>query len=141
MSNRRFLLDTSAILTLIEDEPRAERVQEILTTTEVLLPWSVLLETHYISRQESGEAEADRRYALIKQLPGHILWSMDEPTVLTAARLKALHRISFADAIVAAFAVQHNAVLVHKDPEFEAVVAEVQLESLPYKYQTTSKKI
>ncbi len=36
MSNRRFLLDTSAILTLIEDEPGAERVQEILTTTEGL---------------------------------------------------------------------------------------------------------
>jgi predicted nucleic acid-binding protein len=38
-----------------------------------------------------------------------------------------------ADAIIAAFAIQCNAVLVHKDPEFEALAGQMLLEALPYK--------
>jgi ribonuclease VapC len=129
----RFLLDTSALLTLIEDEAGAERVEQVLTQDEVWLPWPVLLEATYITRQEQDEAEANHRYALMKQLPATILWEIDEPTLLTAARLKVDYRLSLADAIIAAFAIQHNAVLVHKDPEFEALTGQMLLEALPYK--------
>lgn len=58
---------------------------------------------------------------------------MDESTLLTAAPIKASRRVSLADAIVAAFAVQNGATLVHKDPEFEALAGEISLEALPYK--------
>jgi predicted nucleic acid-binding protein len=133
VSHKRYLLDTSAILTLIEDETGADRVEEVLTQDEVWLPWLVLLETHYITRQEQGEADANRRYALIKQLPVTILWDMDEPTLLTAARLKATYHISLADAIVASFAIRQKAVILHRDPEFEALAGQVSLEGLPYK--------
>jgi predicted nucleic acid-binding protein len=129
----RYLLDTSALLTLIEDEAGAGQVEQVLTGGQVWLPWLVLLETYYITQQERGQAEADRRYALTKQLPATILWEMDEPTLLTAARLKALHRLSLADAIIAAFAIQQDAILLHKDPEFEALADQVRLEALPYK--------
>lgn len=133
MSRERYLLDTSALLTLIEDETGAERVEQVLAHAESWLPWPVLLEAYYITHQERGEAEADRRYALIKQLPATILWEMDEPTLLTAAQLKATQRLSLADALIAAFAVRHNAVLVHKDPDFESLAGQVSLEALPYK--------
>lgn len=133
MTAERFLLDTSALLTLIEDEVGAERVEQVLTQGGVWLPWPVLLEVTYITRQEQDEAEANHRYALMKQLPATILWEIDEPTLLTAARLKADYRLSLADAIIAAFAIQHNAVLVHKDPEFEALAGQMLLEALPYK--------
>jgi predicted nucleic acid-binding protein len=133
VSPERYVLDTSALLTLIEDEAGAERVEHVLVQEEALLPWLVLLEACYITQQERGEAEADRRYALIKQLPGRILWNMEEPTLLTAARLKATHHLSLADAIIAAFAIQQNAILLHKDPEFEALSGQVSLEALPYK--------
>jgi predicted nucleic acid-binding protein len=129
----RYLLDTSALLTLIEDEAGAEQVEQVLTKGQVWLPWLVLLETYYITQQERGQAEADRRYALIKQLPATILWEMGEPTLLTAARLKAAYRLSLADAIIAAFAIQQDAILLHKDPEFEALADQVTLEALPYK--------
>jgi predicted nucleic acid-binding protein len=105
----------------------------VLRQTEVWLPWLALLECSYITHQEQGEAEADLRYAMVKQLPLTILWTMDEPTLLTAARLKATYHLSLADAIIAAFAVQQNAVLLHKDPEFEALAGQVLLEALPYK--------
>ncbi len=52
-------------------------------------------------------------------------------TLSTApARLKALFRLSFADSIIAAAALQLNAVLVHKDPEYEALKNEIRLKAL-----------
>lgn len=128
-----YLLDTSALLTFIEDEEGADRVEQALKQPTTLLPWPVLLETCYITIQEEGQAEADRRIALIKQLNVKILWDMDESTLLTAARLKAEHRVSLADAIVAAFAIRKDAVLMHKDPEFDALIGMLPMEALPYK--------
>jgi predicted nucleic acid-binding protein len=127
-----YVLDSSALLTLIEDEEGADRVQEVLEAGGSILPWLVLLELHYVTQQEKGQAEADRRYALARQLPAEIPWSVDEPLLLTASRFKAEHRVSLADAIIAAFAHTRDAVLVHKDPEFEALAEHVQLEALPY---------
>jgi predicted nucleic acid-binding protein len=128
-----YLLDTSALLTFIEDEPGSDRVEEVLKDAAILLPWPVLMETNYITLQEKGRAEADRRYALLRQLRAEILWAMDEPILLTAARLKAEHHVSLADAVVAAFAIRNNAVLIHKDPEFEALAGLLPMEALPYK--------
>jgi len=128
-----YVLDTSALVALIEDEPGADRVAQVLAEEQVLLPWTVLLEVHYVTRQRRGQAEADRRYALARQLPATILWEMNEPIVLTAARLKAAHWLSFADAIIAAFALREGATLLHKDPQFEALEGQVTLEALPYK--------
>lgn len=133
MNPDRYLLDTSALLTLIEDEAGADRVEQLLTQAEVWLPWLALLEATYITRQERGESEAERRYALIKQLPATLLWEIDEPILLTAARLKADHHLSLADALIAAYAMQRQATLLHKDPEFETLAGQVSLEALPYK--------
>ena len=127
-----YLLDTSALLSFIEDEAGADRVEKALKQSTTLLPWMVLLETYYITLQEEGQAEADRRIALIKQLKVKIVWDMDEPTLLTAGRLKADHRVSLADAVIAAFAIRRAAVLMHKDPEFEALTGLLPMESLPY---------
>ena len=133
MSKSIYLLDTSAVMTFLEDEEGAERVETLIRNEQFLLPYIVLLEIYYITVQEQSEDIADRRYALLKQLPASFLWEMDEPTLLTSARLKAHHHISLADAIIAAFAVRHGAVLVHKDPEFEVLKSFIQLETLSYK--------
>lgn len=52
---------------------------------------------------------------------------------IAAAKLKAKHRISVADAWIAALAQEKNATLVHKDPEFEQIEGEFQVLQLPYK--------
>ena len=132
-SSDPFLLDTSALLTFIEDEAGADRVEQALKQATTLIPWTVLLETYYITLQEVGTAEADLRIAFIKQLDVKILWDMDEPVLLTAAKVKANHRISLADAIIAAFAIRKGAVLMHKDPEFDALSGLLAMEALPYK--------
>ena len=45
MSELRYLLDTSAVLTFLEDEDGAERVETLLREEEIILPYLVLLET------------------------------------------------------------------------------------------------
>lgn len=35
--------------------------------------------------------------------------------------------------LTAAYARQHQAIILHKDPEFEALAGQVRLEALPYK--------
>jgi ribonuclease VapC len=127
-----FVLDTSAVLALIEDEAGADRVEALLESAQAILPWPVLMETYYITQRERGQAEADRRYAMLKRASG-VVWEMDEPVVLTAARLKAEHPLSFADALIAAYALRRDATLVHKDPEYAALAGKVRLEALPYK--------
>jgi ribonuclease VapC len=67
-------------------------------------------------------------------VPGTERWIYpDERVLLFAGRLKAFHRLSFADALIAGSAKLNDSVLVHKDPEFEAVAQEVPLLGLPYK--------
>ena len=129
----RYLLDTSAVLTLMEDEEGADRVEEVLRQGEVLLPFPVLMEIYYISIQQRSEPVANERYALLRHLALTEIWSVDEATLLTAGRLKARFPVSFADALIAAFAIRNDAVLIHKDPEFEAVTGQVHQEPLPYK--------
>ncbi|MGQ9682189.1 MAG: PIN domain-containing protein [Anaerolineae bacterium] len=133
MSARRYLLDTSAILTLIEDEDGAPRVEQVLREQDTFVAWTSLLEVYDITRRERGSAEAEQRYALLKALTVTLLWAVDEPTLLLAGRLKADHHVSLADAIIAAHARQQEAVILHKDPEFEALAGLVELEALPYK--------
>jgi predicted nucleic acid-binding protein len=128
-----FLLDTSALLALLEDEEGADRVEALLRAERVYLPWVALLEVHYVSRQERGEDVANSRLALVKKLPAEIIWQHDEPALLQASRFKALNRISLADALIAGIASQLSAILVHKNPEFEALNGAVDLEALPYK--------
>ena len=133
MSADRYLLDTSAILTLMEGEDGADEVEKILRESEAIVPFPVLLETYYISLQEGSESVADERYAWLRHIPVIEIWSMDEPTLLTAAHIKARFHVSCADALIAAFAVRNQAILVHKDPEFEVMTDRVRQRRLPYK--------
>ena len=130
---KRFVLDTSALIAMIEAEEGAERVRTVIKKEETLVPFVAVLELRYITLRERGQAEADMRYALLKQIGTQILWQVNESTLLTAARLKATHRLSLGDSLIAAYALEHNAVLLHKDPEYEPLRTELALEILPYK--------
>lgn len=133
MAHDAYALDASALLTFIEGEDGAGRVEAILRSGRALIPWVAVLEVTYVTRQERSQKEADRRYALLTQLPARLLWVVDEAILLSAAALKADHRLSLADALTAAHARACGAVLVHKDPEYESLRGLVELEALPYK--------
>ena len=133
MKTESFVLDSSALLTLIESEPGADYVEELLRKKHCIIPWLCLMEVQYISIQEHGESLAFNRYAALKSLPVKILWEIDEATLLKAASFKSAYRVSFADSIIAAFAYSQEAVLVHKDLEFEQLASEIRIYNLPYK--------
>jgi predicted nucleic acid-binding protein len=133
MTDKTFVLDTSALMTFIEQEDGAERVRDILLHQAIIIPWLSLLETVYISQRELGEEEALTRYALLKQLHAKIIWEADEALLLNAARIKSTHRLSLAGAVIAAIAFQNKATLLHKDPEYEPLLDLVDMEILPYK--------
>lgn len=133
LSSTRIVLDTSALLAWIEGEKGADRVRSVLeSSNEVYIPWPVLMETFYITAREGGDAKALRRYAMIKQLPVQFSDQMNEAVLLAAARFKANHTVSIANALIAAYAAQLDAVLLHKDPEYESLSGVVRLEGLPY---------
>lgn len=132
MSGDRFVLDTSALMAFMTGEEGADGVEKILAGkgNSLFLPWPVLFEIYYVTRRTRGEKEADRRFVLVKELPVSILWQMEERDVLTSARIKAQFRISFADSIIAAAALRYDAILVHKDPEYEGLSEMIKLRSL-----------
>jgi predicted nucleic acid-binding protein len=132
-----YLLDTSALLTLLEDEGGADRVQYVLKQSAVLICAVSLLEVRYLTLRERDQAEADVRHALLRRSGAEILWELDEPTILRAAAFKAQHSISLADALIAASANRRGAILVHKDPEFDALKDQIKMERLPYKTKSS----
>jgi len=131
-----YVLDTSALLTLIEDEPGADVVQDVLQRSRegkvaVLVSFMSFMEVHYITLQERDADEARVRVDLIMSLPVLRVESTESLGQI-AGELKAEHRLSVADAWIAALAKDRNAVLIHKDPDFENVKS-LQALALPYK--------
>jgi predicted nucleic acid-binding protein len=133
----RYVLDTSAILAFTDNEEGADEVQQLLEAARarqcVIEVCAIsLMELAYITEREQGEDEAARLVALVKAWP--ITWVYpEEKTLLQAAKLKATHRLSVADALIAAVAKLSPAILVHKDPEFAALASQIVLRALPFK--------
>jgi predicted nucleic acid-binding protein len=133
---KHFMLDTSALLALHLDEPGAATIEKLLRQSgrehQVWLCFISLMEFFYIIEQQAGVEEARKSYAALKQLPLIIIES-DEELGLIAASLKANYQLSLADSWIAAAAKKLDAVLVHKDPEFEQLSSLITLRNLPYK--------
>ncbi|MES2634356.1 MAG: PIN domain-containing protein [Pseudomonadota bacterium] len=132
----RYVLDTSAVLTLHNDEAGSDRVAALLIaaaqgTAEVYGCFITLMEVFYrVWRNESQKA-GRAAYLQCQQLP--VTWVHESPALLErAASIKAMHALSLADAWIAATAVECQAILVHKDPEFEPIRG-LREERLPYK--------
>jgi predicted nucleic acid-binding protein len=132
----RYLLDTSALLGLRDDEPGAERVAALLTASarNELACFGCFIsqmELFYRIWMDEGEEAGRKAYSISLRLP--ISWLHESTELLErAAAIKACFPVSLADAWIAAAALQLDAVLVHKDPEFEKV-DNLRQERLPYK--------
>lgn len=136
-SKEVYVLDTSAILTYIEDEEGSDFVENLLIRAEaaeidIYLAFISLTEVFYITMQEKGDEEAIKRIELLRSLKIRIEES-NEDLNLKAGRLKAKNNISLADAYIAALSQTADGILVHKDPEFGAVSPSIKEHRLPYK--------
>jgi predicted nucleic acid-binding protein len=132
-----YVLDTSAILTLREEEEGADQVEDILRQSqsgmvEVYASFMAYMETFYRVWQVEGESSAKRTYAELLALPIKQV-SVTQPILLKAGAIKAQFQLSVADAWTIATAAELGATLVHKDPEMEQAKPIANLLALPYK--------
>jgi predicted nucleic acid-binding protein len=136
------VLDTSAIICLLEDEPGADLVEQKVAAAEagkIKLGASFvsLTEAFYVTHLSQGKPRAEEFVAVIKSWPMDIIYP-DGSLCFAAGEIKATHSVSLADAFVAATAQLTSAILIHKDPEFEPLKGTISLQALPYK--TTTKR-
>jgi predicted nucleic acid-binding protein len=136
--NRKpYILDTSALLTYIEDEEGSDEVEELLVKAEngeveIYIAFISITEVFYITLQEKDETEAMRRIKLIQSLAVKLVESYEDLN-LAAGKLKSANRISLADSYISALCQEYKGTLVHKDPEFEKMSFSLKEHRLPYK--------
>lgn len=111
------VLDSWAVLCFLEDAPpAAELVAEAVASDEdVAMSWINLGEVHYVLRRLHGEEAALETVRDIQSDVDARLPSKED--VLAAARIKADHPMSFADAFAAATAAALDAELWTGDRE------------------------
>ena len=112
-------LDTSAILTLRDDEPGAERVARLLEGPDPCFACFITrMEVLYRVWKDEAETRGRLAYEQLQSLP--IQWvDQTKPLLLEASRIKSSHSLSVANAWIAAAALSSRATLVQKDPECE----------------------
>jgi uncharacterized protein len=119
------VLDSYAILTLLNDEPGAAAVADLMRSAidgeaALFLNEINVGEVYYIVARHRSAAAADRVLDHLETLPLERV-SNDYAAVLDAARVKARHRLSYADAFVVATAARLRATVVTGDREFASV--------------------
>lgn len=131
-----YVLDTSALLAYIENEEGADDVETLFVnaldnTNVIYISMVTCIEIFYISIQEQGNVVAEERLKLIDDLP-LVQEPLDKGLIRKVGEIKASKAMSFADSCIAGLAMIKDAVLVHKDPEFEQVE---EVEQLKLKYK------
>jgi predicted nucleic acid-binding protein len=115
------VLDAFALLAYLKGERGHLRVMELMTAAEtgLLINAVNVGEVFYVLARARGVQEAD--YFLDVILPSLPITVLDNTfeNVIDAARLKAIHALSFADCFAAATAIRERAALVTGDPEFK----------------------
>ena len=122
---QRSLLDSYAILALLNDEPGAQVVADLLRACArdddlVLMNEINVGEVYYIVAKHRSLSEAERILRYLETLPLEIV-SNGYAEVIDAARVKARFPLSYADAFAVATAIRLGGCVVTGDPEFAAV--------------------
>lgn len=129
-----YILDSFALLAYLGQEAGGARVRDLLLRAEhkqvrLLLSLINLGEVAYIVERQRGLENAQQTLALLQQTAIEVL-PADRKTVLAAAHIKANYAISYADAFVAAAAMEHNAPIITGDPEFESLGGLIEISKL-----------
>jgi predicted nucleic acid-binding protein len=117
-----FVLDTSAILTVLNEEDGLDTMLALLERGKngdtLYIPFMAVMELEYLLLRKVSPEETMAILTLVRAWPVQVPESTEEWRHL-AALLKSQTPLSVADAWIASLALLHNADLVHKDPEYE----------------------
>jgi uncharacterized protein len=130
-----YVLDSFAMLAYFGAEAGGAAVRVLLEGArdrQAVLGMSMINagELYYILHRERGVDQAEAALGDLRALPITLYAATDE-RIVAAARLKAQHPVSYADAFAATLAQELNALLVTGDPEFKAVEPQVGVMWLP----------
>ncbi len=129
---RKKLLDTYALLAYLKEEPKHEKVKDLLSSTDVLLLMNEINigETFYILARERGLEKAS--YFIDTIMPNLPIDRKGNafPEVIEAAKIKSQYSISYVDCFAVATALREEASLVTGDPEFKKVEKIVKIDWL-----------
>lgn len=133
----RDLLDSYAMLMLLNEEPGYEKVQQRLMQAErnerlVFMSAINVGETYYIVHRTSGEFAAEKFLRILEATTVTISVPTQE-LIIAAAKIKAKYPISYADAIAVATAIEVNASILTGDPEFQKIEGIAKVEWLQRK--------
>lgn len=133
----RYVLDSSAFIAFFDNEDGAEIVEGLLSKAlekevAIFCSFASYMELFYITYQKFGKDNAGDLIERMNRFYVERVESSNELSLI-AGELKALYKVSFADAWIAATAMMLDAVLVHKDPEFDVLDNNIKMLKLPYK--------
>ncbi|MDZ4383198.1 MAG: PIN domain-containing protein [Thermodesulfovibrionia bacterium] len=128
-----YVLDTSALLTLWNDEEGADIVERIMRSGVLIyVSFMTFMEGRYRLWKNVGKGESDEFSQYLELLPVKRV-NINDLIFEKSVEIKATNNLSVCDSWIIATAITTNSVLVHKDPEFEQVKKKIKLKTLPYK--------
>lgn len=124
-----YVLDAFAVLTYLGDEEGSDKVEDLLDKAKkgeinLIMNYVNLGEVYYIIAREFGVTKANEVMTIVKRWNLEFV-GVDESLSLTAARIKAMHSLSYADAFVVATAIDRKGTIVTGDKEFEGVYSKI----------------
>jgi len=133
----RYVLDACALLAFLNDEEGAEKVEDLLSQSvanniSVSISIINLLEVYYGELRDKGAEIAQIVLDMVQYYSLKIINTVSEQVFREAARLKAAHKISLADCIGLATAIEQSGQFVSSDHhELEAVASNLQFANEP----------
>ena len=129
---KKVVFDSQAILKFTQDEKGADRIEEILISSqkgklESFINLINLGEVYYIMIRRSGLEPAKRYLESFYQLAIKVIIPSEE-IIFSAAEVKAKYAISYADCFVAATALTYDASIITGDPEFRKIENLIKIE-------------
>lgn len=135
-----YVLDTSAVVAVLDREPGFEKVAALLDETRLardtilLLPFMTLMEVEYQRLRSMTVDQTNYWLGVVARWPVEVVESTPQ-WGREAARVKSKGGLSLGDSWVASLALMNEAELIHKDPEFDRVDG-LQAIRLPYDQDT-----
>ena len=128
---KRYVLDTSALMTFFEDHPGADKVEELLrkaAETKRFVLMSVINwgEVYYSVWLARGEEAANEKLRHMAQLPIEVV-DVDISSAKLAATLTARFGLAYANCFAAALARTRRAQLVATDSDFKCVESQINI--------------
>jgi len=128
---KSFILDSYAMIAFFENEAGADKTAEVLSEIVQkkakgymsVINWG---ELYYNTVREAGISEAQLVLDHFGQYPIQLV-DADKALTLEAAKLKAIHRIAYADCFAAALSINYKARLVTGDREFERLASKIDI--------------